>query len=129
MSKSTEVDNYIASFPTDTQKVLEQMRSTVKLAAPEAQEIMNYGIPTLALEGNLVHFGGFKSHIGFYPAPSGIEAFKEELSVFKGAKGSIQFPLDQPLPLDLITRITKFRVDENIAKALAKSNKKKLSKS
>lgn len=129
MDKSTEVDTYIASFPTETQKVLEEMRSALKSAAPEAQEMMNYGIPTLTLNGNLVHFGGFKSHIGFYPAPSGIEAFKDELSVYKGAKGSIQFPLDQPLPLDLITRITKFRVEENMAKALAKSSKKKLPKS
>ncbi len=118
MDKSEEVDNYIASFPAETREVLELMRSTIKEAAPEAVEIMNYGIPTLTLHGNLVHFGGFKKHVGFYPAPSGIKAFQEELSVYKGAKGSIQFPLEQPLPLDLIKRIVKFRVEENVAKCL-----------
>lgn len=118
MDKSEEVDNYIASFPAETREVLELMRSTIKEAAPEAVEIMNYGIPTLTLHGNLVHFGGFKKHVGFYPAPSGIKAFQEELSVYKGAKGSIQFPLEQPLPLDLIKRIVKFRVEENVAKFL-----------
>ncbi|WP_414617561.1 iron chaperone [Dyadobacter sp. 32] len=118
MDKSEEVDNYIASFPAETREVLELMRSTIKEAAPEAVEIMNYGIPTLTLHGNLVHFGGFKKHVGFYPAPSGIKAFQEELSVYKGAKGSIQFPLEQPLPLDLIKRIVKFRVEENVANCL-----------
>ena len=125
MRSSAEVDNYISRFSTETRKVLEEMRSTLKLAAPKADEVMSYGIPTLTLGGNLVHFGAFKNHIGFYPGSSGVAAFQEELSVYKGAKGSIQFPMDKPLPLDLITRIAKFRVEENLAKLLAKSAKKK----
>ncbi len=128
MKKSAEVDNYISGFPEDVQAILEEIRAVVKLAAPEADEIMNYGIPTLTLEGNLVHFAGYKNHIGFYPAPSGIVAFQDELSVYKGAKGSVQFPIDQPLPMDLVTRIVKFRVDENLAKAALKKGKKRAPK-
>jgi uncharacterized protein YdhG (YjbR/CyaY superfamily) len=112
--KVTSIDQYIAGFPDKTRELLGQIRATIKKAAPEASETINYGIPTFTLNGNLVHFGGFKNHIGFYPAPSGIEAFKAELSVYKGAKGSVKFPVDKPLPLELITRIVKFRVRENL---------------
>lgn len=89
---------------------MEELRQTIKKAAPEAEEAISYQIPTFKLNGNLVHFGGFKKHIGFYPAPRGIEAFKKELSQYKGAKGSVQFPLDEPMPLQLISKIVKFRV-------------------
>ena len=122
--KNPDVDNYIAGFPEATQKLLEEIRQTLHQAAPDAEEKIGYGIPTLTLHGNLVHFAGYKNHIGFYPAPRGLEAFKEELSGYKGAKGSVQFPLDQPLPLDLITRITKFRMEENLAKAETRTKKK-----
>jgi uncharacterized protein YdhG (YjbR/CyaY superfamily) len=116
----TTIDEYIAGFPENVQKLLEKMRLTIRKAAPAAEEKIGYGIPTFTLEGNLVHFGGFKNHIGFYPAPRGLEEFKKELSVYKGAKGSVQFPIDKPLPLALITKIVKFRVKENLEKAKAK---------
>lgn len=118
-----DIDAYIADFPADIQKKLEQMRATIKKAAPDAEEAIKYAMPTFTLHGNLVHFAAFKNHIGFYPAPMGIEAFKEELSVYKGAKGSVQFPLDQPLPLDLITRMVKFRVQQSLEKAAIKKKK------
>jgi uncharacterized protein YdhG (YjbR/CyaY superfamily) len=107
------IDEYIAVFPKDVQEILEKLRVTIREAAPEAKETISYAIPTFTLKGNLVHFAAFKNHIGFYPAPSGIEAFKKELSVYEGAKGSIKFPIDKPLPLGLITKIVKFRVNEN----------------
>ncbi|MEP7318979.1 MAG: DUF1801 domain-containing protein [Panacibacter sp.] len=115
-----EVDNYIAPFPKGTQDILRKLRTVIKKAAPGAEECINYGIPTFTLHGNLVHFGGYKTHIGFYPAPSGIVAFQKELSVYDGAKGSIKFPIDQPLPFDLISKIVKFRVQENLEKAADK---------
>ena len=127
-AKSTQtatINEYIAGFPESTQLILEELRTTIRKAAPDAQESINYGIPTFTLNGNLVHFGGFKSHIGFYPAPSGIEAFKKELSIYDGAKGSIKFPIDKPLPLGLITKIVKFRVKENVEKAAKKLKTKK----
>lgn len=120
MNKTTDIDKYIAGFPDETREILERLRLTIREAAPGAEETINYGIPTFTLHGNLVHFGGFKNHIGFYPAPSGIEAFKKELSVYDGAKGSIKFPIDKPLPFALITKIVKFRVKENLEKAAAK---------
>jgi uncharacterized protein YdhG (YjbR/CyaY superfamily) len=119
------MDSYISRFPKEVQKILERVRSTIREAAPDAGETINYGIPTFTLKGNLVHFAAFKNHIGFYPAPSGIEKFKNELSVYEGAKGSVQFPLDQPIPLDLISRITKFRVKENLERAESKSKNKR----
>ena len=106
------VDDYIASFPDDLQKILQQIRQTIRKAAPQAEEIINYGVPTFTLHGNLVHFAGFKNHVGFYPTPSGIDKFKEELSKYEGAKGSVKFPLDKPMPLGLIRKIVKFRVKE-----------------
>lgn len=121
---ATTIDEYIAMFPEDVQVVLQQIRATIKAAAPDAVEKISYQMPTFAQKGNLVHFGAFKTHVGFYPVPSGIEAFKDELAVYKQGKGSVQFPLDQPMPLDLITRIVQFRVQENLAKAQAKAGKK-----
>jgi uncharacterized protein YdhG (YjbR/CyaY superfamily) len=115
-----DVDAYIAGFPADVQDKLQQMRRTIHEAAPQAQEKISYQMPTFYLNGNLVHFAAFAHHIGFYPAPQGIEEFKEELSHYKGAKGSVQFPLDQPLPLDLVARIVRFRATQNAAKAPAK---------
>lgn len=117
------MDEYIAGFPKDVQKLLQQMRKTIKKAAPQAEETINYGIPTFTLNGNLVHFAAFKNHIGFYPAPSGIEAFKKELSAYAGAKGSVQFPMYDPLPLELVARIVEFRVAENLQKAENKKGK------
>ena len=117
---NNSIDEYISGFPEEIQILLEQVRTTIKQAAPEAEEAIKYAMPTFVLNGNLVHFAAFKNHIGFYPVPSGIEAFKKELSVYKGAKGSVQFPLDQPMPLELITKIVKFRLEENLRKAKTK---------
>ena len=116
------IDEYIAGFPADIQEILQKIRMTIREAAPEAQEKISYQMPTFYLKGNLVHFAGFKEHIGFYPVPSGIEKFKKELSVYKQGKGSVQFPLDQPMPYELISKIVKFRVKENLAKAKEKKN-------
>jgi uncharacterized protein YdhG (YjbR/CyaY superfamily) len=118
------IDEYIASFPNDIQKILEKIRATVKAASPGAEEAIKYGMPTLVLNGNLVHFAAFKNHIGMYPAPSGIEQFQSELTTFEVSKGTIRFPLDKPIPYDLIGRITEFRVRENLAKAAAKGGKR-----
>jgi uncharacterized protein YdhG (YjbR/CyaY superfamily) len=107
------MDEYISTFPEDVQRILHELRHTIKEAAPEAEETINYQMPTFTLNGNLVHFAAFKNHIGFYPTPSGIEAFEKELSRYKGAKGSVQFPIDEPLPLPLIRRIVEYRVKEN----------------
>ena len=115
-NQSENIDAYISGFPKETQKILNEIRATIRKAAPEAEETISYAIPTFKLNGNLVHFAAFKNHIGFYPAPSGIEAFKKELSAYEGAKGSVQFPLDQPMPLSLISRIVKFRVKENLGR-------------
>lgn len=120
----TGIDEYIANFPKDIQVVLKKIRTTIRKAAPNAEEAIKYQMPTFVLEGNLVHFAAFKNHIGFYPVPTGIEKFKKELSVYKGAKGSVQFPLDQPIPYELIGKIVKFRVKENLEKAKAKGKKK-----
>jgi uncharacterized protein YdhG (YjbR/CyaY superfamily) len=112
----TSIDAYIASFPEETQKILEELRATIKVAAPDAEEKISYQIPTFALKGNLVHFAAYKNHIGFYPTSSGIQAFKKELSIYEGAKGSVKFPMDKPIPLELISKIVKFRVAENFKK-------------
>lgn len=124
-TKPSNIDEYMAGLPENIQKILEELRSTIRKAAPAAEETINYGIPTFTLNGNLVHFAAFKNHIGFYPAPSGIEAFKKELSVYDGAKGSVQFPIKDKLPLALITKIVKFRVKENIERAKEKTKSKK----
>ena len=119
--QTSNMDGYIAGFPEQIRNKLKEMRTILRKAAPGAEETINYGVPTFKLNGNLVHFGGFKNHIGFYPAPSGIEAFKKELSVYEGAKGSVKFPVDKPLPASLITKIVKFRVKENLGKTKQKS--------
>jgi uncharacterized protein YdhG (YjbR/CyaY superfamily) len=107
------IDDYIKTFPTDVQSILEKMRQTIRKAAPEAIEAISYQMPTFKLNGkNLVHFAAFKSHIGFYPIPSGIEAFRRELSQYKQGKGSVQFPVDKPIPYDLVEKIVRFRVKE-----------------
>ncbi|MDI9364891.1 MAG: DUF1801 domain-containing protein [Flavobacterium sp.] len=118
--KHTDIDSYIAEFPEATQALLQQIRATIKAIATEATETISYGIPTFVYHGNLVHFAGYKQHIGFYPGAAGIAAFKEEISNYKWAKGSVQFPLNAPLPLDLVTRIVQYRLAQNAAKAAKK---------
>jgi uncharacterized protein YdhG (YjbR/CyaY superfamily) len=110
------IDNYLESFPQKTRSLLEQIRSTIQKAAPEATEKISYQMPTFYYNGNLVHFAAFKNHIGFFPTPSAIEAFQKELKPYKTSKGTVQFPLTDPLPLKLIERIVKFRVKENSSK-------------
>jgi uncharacterized protein YdhG (YjbR/CyaY superfamily) len=112
--KSKTIDEYIKKFPSEVQKLLEEMRETIHAAAPEAAEVISYGIPTFKLNGNLVHFGGFKDHIGFFPTSSGIAAFKKELAGYNVSKGTVQFPLEQPIPYGLVKKIVKFRVKENL---------------
>jgi uncharacterized protein YdhG (YjbR/CyaY superfamily) len=118
------IDEYIAGFPPDVQELLQTIRRTIREAAPEAEEAVKYGIPTFTLKGNLVHFGGYKEHIGFYPAPSGIEEFKDELAIYGSGRGTVRFPLDKPIPFELIGRIVKFRVKENLASAEARRKKR-----
>ena len=112
--KPKDIDEYISMFPDNIQELLKEIRATIKEAAPEAEEVISYQMPAYKFHGMLIYFAAFKNHIGLYPRVSGIETFKEELSVYKGAKGSVQFPLNKPLPLDLISRIVKFRVAENL---------------
>jgi uncharacterized protein YdhG (YjbR/CyaY superfamily) len=121
------IDEYISMFPEDVRTILKKLRQTIRDAAPEAQETINYQMPTFTLNGNLVHFAAFKNHIGFYPTPTGMEAFKDELSAYKGAKGSVQFPIDQPLPLPLIRRIVEYRVKENLERIPRKKSSAKKS--
>jgi len=118
------IDEYIATFPKETQKILKEIRTTIKAAAPNAEEKISYQMPTFYLNGNLIHFAAYKNHIGIYPTPSGTEAFKKEISKYKAAKGSIQLPLEEPMPLKLIAKIVKFRVAENMKKAKAKGKSK-----
>jgi uncharacterized protein YdhG (YjbR/CyaY superfamily) len=113
-SPAKNIDDYIERFPKDIQKMLEEMRTTIQKAAPQAEEAIKYAMPTFVLNGNLVHFAAFKNHIGFYPAPQGIEEFKKELAKYNGSKGAVQFPLDKPLPLALVSKIVKFRVKKNL---------------
>lgn len=119
------IDDYIKSFPKDIQKILGMVRQTIKKVAPEAEEAISYQMPTFKLNGNLVHFAAFKNHIGFYPTPSGTQEFKKEISVFRSGKGSIQFPIDKPMPLSLIKKIVEYRVKESHLAGLKKSSKKK----
>lgn len=114
------IDQYIAGFPAEIQERLERIRAAIREEAPDAEEAIKYRMPTFVLKGNLVHFAAFKNHIGFYPAPEGIEAFQEELSRYEGAKGTVRFPLDQPIPLDLIRRIVRYRVEKNLEKGRKK---------
>ena len=117
------IDAYIDNFPEEIQKILQLVRTTIKTAAPDAREKISYAIPTFELNGNLVHFAAFKNHIGFYPAPTGMVEFQKEFSAYKTGKGSIQFPIDQPMPLSLISKIVQFRVIENLQKAKKISKK------
>ncbi|MBL7738787.1 MAG: DUF1801 domain-containing protein [Chitinophagaceae bacterium] len=110
------IDDHIAAYPRSTQVLLKQIRTAIQKSAPDAEEAISYGIPTFKLNGNLVHFAGYEHHIGFYPGAAGIEAFKNELSVYKTSKGAVQFPLDKPLPLTLIKKIVQFRVKQNLEK-------------
>lgn len=118
------IDLYIADFPAETQKLLQQIRETIRKVVPEAEEKIGYGIPTFVWHGNLVHFAGYKHHIGFYPGASGIATFSKEMSAYKQSKGAVQFPIDKPLPLALVTKITKFRKKQNEEKAMSKQKVK-----
>ena len=125
ISKFKTVDEYLSALPANTKEILKELRKTIKQAAPQAEELISYNMPAFKLNGMLVYYAAYKDHIGFYPTPSGIEAFKKELSDYEGAKGSIKFPIDKPLPLGLITKIVKFRLKENLEKAETKVKKKK----
>lgn len=116
MTKAKTIDEYITQFPDDIQTTLEKLRQTIKECAPKAEETISYQIPTFKLNGNLVHFAAFKDHIGFFPTSSARIAFKKELSQYKGGKGTIQFPYNKPIPYDLIRKIVKYRVRENLGK-------------
>ncbi len=118
------IDEYIADFPEDIQKKLMKIRTAIKKAAPAAEEKISYGMPAFGMKGILVYFAAFKNHIGFFPTSSGVEAFKKELTGLKNSKGAIQFPLNKPLPIKLITRIVNFRIKENLAKAELKATRK-----
>lgn len=122
---ANDIDQYIDGFPESTRQLLEQVRDTIKKAAPGAEEVISYKMPAYKYHGMLVYFAGYKNHIGFYPTGSGIEKFKKELSGYKGAKGSVQFPIDKPLPLNTISKIVAFRVQENLARADIKSKRQK----
>ena len=117
------IDEYIAGFPLEIQRILERIRATIRAAAPDAQETISYGMPTFTLKGYLVYFAAYNKHIGFYPAPIGIEEFKAEIAEYEAGKGTLQFPLDKPIPYDLISKIVTFRVQANLARAEAKGKK------
>ncbi len=116
MNKYRNIDEYITDFPENIQEKLTQIRQVIKGSAPGAREAISYGMPTYKLNGNLVHFAAFKDHIGFFPTPSGVSAFQKELSLYGTSKGTIRFPLDKPIPFELIKKIVKFRVREASAK-------------
>ena len=117
MKKPKNTDEYISSFPPATQKILQQIRAKIKKIAPKAEEAISYGIPVFNLNGTyLIYFAGYKNHVSIYPAPRGKEEFKEILSAYKGGKGTVQFPQDKPIPFNLITKIVKFRMKENLFK-------------
>jgi uncharacterized protein YdhG (YjbR/CyaY superfamily) len=120
--KITTIDEYIAEFDHDTQKTLTAIRNFVKSEAPEATEKISYGMPTFYLRGNLVHFAAFKDHYGFFPSPSGIDAFEDELAPYRSGKGTLRFPLDKPIPWDLLKKIIQYRVGENLGKARRTAN-------
>ena len=124
-TKYKTVQEYLSAQPAPVKAMLQQMRSTIKEAAPEAEEVISYNMPAFKLNGMLVWYAAFKNHIGFYPRPSGLEAFKKEIAIYKSTKGAVQFPMDQPLPLPLVTKIVKYRVKENKEEAVTKAAKKK----
>ncbi|MEH7238897.1 iron chaperone [Bacillus sp. JJ1562] len=119
------IDEYILQYPQEIQEIVKTIRKVIKESVPNAEEKISYGMPTFVLHGNLVHFAAFKNHIGFYPTPSGINKFKQELSGYKTSKAAVQFPIGKPIPYELISKIVKFRVDENKNKAEGKIKKKK----
>jgi uncharacterized protein YdhG (YjbR/CyaY superfamily) len=114
--KPTSIDEYISAFPDDVQKKLQEVREAIQQAAPNAKEVISYSMPAFKMKGILVYFAAFSQHIGFYPTASGIAAFQDEISIYKNAKGSVQFPLNKPIPLSLIRKIVKFRVKEDYEK-------------
>ena len=117
------IDDYIAGYPHEVRVILEKLRATIRKAAPGSEEAIKYRLPTFVLSGNLVHFGAFKKHIGFYATRTGNKQFREELAAYEWAKGSVQFPLDRPIPFDLVSRMVKFRVKENLQRSVAKRKK------
>jgi uncharacterized protein YdhG (YjbR/CyaY superfamily) len=119
------IDDYIDGFPPKVQKILQKIRKTIQKAAPDAEEAISYQIPTFKLNGNLIHFAAYEHHIGLYPGPRGVKEFEKEMALYEGGKGTVRFPLDEPIPYDLITRITKYRVQKNVAAAAEKSKKKR----
>jgi uncharacterized protein YdhG (YjbR/CyaY superfamily) len=124
MKKPTDTDSYIAGFPKETQKLLQQVRTAIKQAAPKAEEVISYGMPAFKQNGKpLVYFAGYAQHIGFYPTGSGIAAFTKEIEKYKHSKGAVQFPLDKPIPVTLIKQMVKFKIAENLEKAKAKTKK------
>ena len=123
--KPTTIDEYIADFPRDVQPLLEKVRAAIRKAAPDAEEAISYQMPTFKQQGNLIHFAGYNQHIGLYPGSRPIEAFKDELSKYKTSKGTVQLPLDKPIPVGLIGKLTKFCVKRNLEKAAAKARKKR----
>lgn len=116
MDSPESVTTYIQNFPEPVREILQHVRATIQAAAPEAEEKLSYGIPTFTLKGNLVHFGGYAKHVGFYPGPEAIVAFREDLLSYKTSKGAIQFSVDKPIPYDLITKMTLYRVEKNLTK-------------
>ena len=126
--KAKNIDEYIAAFPPEIQVMLEELRGIIKKAAPEARETISYQMPAFSFHGILVYFAAYKNHIGFYPTGSGIEHFQKEVSAYEGSKGTVRFPLDRPIPLDLISKIVKFRVNENLEKVEFKKARKSTGK-
>jgi len=118
--KAKDIDEYIADFPADVQLLLQKVRTAIRKAAPKAEEAIKYQMPTFVLNGNLIHFAGYKNHIGLYPGSKPIEEFKDELSRYETSKGTVQLPLDKPIPVGLITKITKFCVKRNIERAVSR---------
>jgi len=118
--KAKDIDEYIADFPVDVQLLLQKVRTAIRKAAPKAEEAIKYQMPTFVLNGNLIHFAGYKNHIGLYPGSKPIEEFKDELSRYETSKGTVQLPLDEPIPVGLITKITKFCVKRNIERAVSR---------
>lgn len=123
-SEFRNIDDYIEHAPIEVQKKLRELKAVIKAEVPDAQERIAYGMPTFSQYGNLVHFAAFKNHIGFFPAPSGIENFKDELAKYKTSKGTVQFPLEEEIPMDLVREIVHFRLKENLANAESKHKKK-----
>ncbi|MBI2826108.1 MAG: DUF1801 domain-containing protein [Planctomycetia bacterium] len=123
-TRPKNIDEYIAGFPSDVRAILKKIRTTIRKAAPGAEETISYQIPTFTLHGTVIHFAAYKQHIGLYPAPRGVEQFKEELSAYEGGKGTIRLPLDKPVPFRLISKIVKFRVKGNLEKAKARRKKR-----